>query len=581
MIRRSRDQRFCSGRAVLALTAAVVFGACRPEPFPPDVVARYDGGQVELAEVQERLDLASRSRSSGPQGSEEPLPVRRARAAIRIVAERTWFERMTAERLAAEPALQRQLAALDRATLLEQVLSQGLGVSSLVSDAEVRQRYASLAGRLELPASYTLRHVYLRVDEGSSPADWAAARQEAERVRTLLLAPGADLDALIAAHSDSEDAITGGWIRRLTLGTPNVSRSFEEAVRELAPGEISAPVETRRGYQVLLLVNRNPARTLSFDEVRDQLVGQIVQERRDRRLAEVVAHQQAADPLSFDLAAFESGDPEAVVLRGRDSQLTLAELRAAEPQLASVLAEAVAQGTDATRRAVEALVQNQHVLAFGLREGIDRRPDLAGQRERRRREAIIEFVAGGLVRERLAAVSSEELERFYEDHKARFATPRRLHLRGLFLTHASEDLYATFARAEGLKRQLDAGAPLEPLVAAHSSLKGPQEDGDFGWVTHEDLAARGRLFHDTLVAAPVGGWIGPVKWEQGYAVVRVEGIEEPTVRPYEEVKAQVRRAYTRRQLEPIREGLEREAFAARGGELNPALTQADAETTPR
>ena len=190
-------------------------------------------------------------------------------------------------------------------------------------------------------------------------------------------------------------------------------------------------------------------------------------------------------------------------------------------------------------------------------------------------------MAGGLVRERLAAVSAEELERFYEDHKTRFATPRRLHLRGLFLPHASENLYATFARAEGLKRELDAGAPLEPLVLAHSAVRGPKEDGDFGWVTHEELAARGRLFHDTVVAAQVGAWLGPVKWEQGYAVVRVEGIEEPAVRPYAEVKAQVRRAYTRRHLEPLRETLEQEAFAARRGELNPALTRADAETTPR
>ena len=66
MIRRSRTQRFCGGRASFALTAAIAFGACRPEPFPPDVVARYDGGSVALAEVQERLALESRTQPSPP-----------------------------------------------------------------------------------------------------------------------------------------------------------------------------------------------------------------------------------------------------------------------------------------------------------------------------------------------------------------------------------------------------------------------------------------------------------------------------------------------------------------------------------
>ncbi len=533
---------------------------------------------MTLPEVQERIGLEQASRAARHQDSAEPVPAQRARIARQIVAERTWFESMTPERLAAEAALQRQLGALERSVLIGFVHSHGLGVSSLVAEPEVRERYAGIQGHLELPASYTLRHVYVRVDEGSPAEAWAAARQEAERVRSQLLVPKADIDAIVAASSDSEDAITGGWIRRLNLGTPNVSRRFDEAVRKLAPGEVSAPIEIRRGYEVLLLVNRNPSRILSFDELRDSLVGQIVQERRDKRLAEIVAEEQAADPLTFDLEIFQAGDPKGVVLRGPKTRLTLAELRAGEPQLASLLTESAARGADATRSTVQALVQNQSLLSYAKRKGLDRQPEFLALWEERRRGAIIEFVGGGLAREKLAAVSAEALQRFFEDNKTRFATARKLHIRGLFLTHASPDLYATFARAEVLKRKLEAGAALEPLVAAQASLKGPQGDGDFGWVTHEDLAARGRLFHDTVVGAKVGTWIGPVKWEKGYAVVRVEEIQEPAARPYAEVMPQVRRAYARRNLGVIREDLEKAAFAERHGELNPALTQAAAET---
>jgi parvulin-like peptidyl-prolyl isomerase len=553
--------------------------SCRkPQPFPEDVVARYDGGEVRLADVQK--ELAAESKPSDTKDP-EPLPAQRARVARRIVAEETWFARMTPERLAAEKPLQRQLAALKRGLLLGYLQTAGLEISSLVSERDAHARYDSIAKTLHLPASYTLRHVYIRVDEGSPAEAWSAARAEAEKVRAQMLAPGVDLDALVASSSDSEDAVSGGWIRRLRLGIPNVSQAFEQAVRKLKPGEVSPPVQTLRGYQVLLLVNQNEPRTLGFDEMRDQIVTQIVDERRQKRVAEVLAEQRAGDPLTFDLAAVSAGEPQGVVVKGPKTAVTLEELKAVEPQLASVVAEGAAKGEGAVRAAIDAILQNQALHAYALSHGMDQRPEFVTQWETRRREAIIDFVRNGLTRERMTATPAEDLKRFYEDNKARFSSPRRLHLVGGFLTHRGPDLYATFTRAEKFKKALEQGTDLKAAVAAHADVKGPNDDGDFGWTTHDDMAARGRIFYDTIVGAKPGTWLGPVKWERGYAVVRIEGVQEPAVRPYEEVAPNVRRAYARQHLGPVRESLEAETFAERHGQLNPALAVAPAGAPAR
>ena len=71
-----------------------------------------------------------------------------------------------------------------------------------------------------------------------------------------------------------------------------------------------------------------------------------------------------------------------------------------------------------------------------------------------------------------------------------------------------------------------------------------------------------------MLAASPGHWFGPVNWEQGYAVVRVEEIREPKPLDFDQAEDRVRRAYSRRMLERHRETLVDQAFLERRGELN-------------
>lgn len=543
-------------------------GACGGGSLPPNVVARYDGGVVTEADLEQRLLQEPPGRRVPPPASGISLADWKRSVARRIVAERAWFESMTEDQIASKPGLVNRLETGRWVLFKSFVREHGLLLGSPVHESEIRQLYEERRSILYVPESYTLRHAYVRVAEGGSEPDWQLARQRALEIRALMMEPGADLDSIIAEHSDSEDALQGGWIRGLRLGVLDISSSFEDAVRLLLPGEVSPPIETKRGYQVVVLVDHRQNRQLSYEEVRERLLNELLAQRRATRLAEVVDRLRVEDPLEFDLAAFMSDDADAIVIRGRDLTITKNTLQRLEPSAAGTLQQLLEEGGERYQEQVDAILQEFWLARYGQSLGLDADAELLKRWQDLRYRTIVDHVFETTYAEWLSGQQREQLRAFFEDNRPRFTTPRQLHLKILFLKYESRDRYATYRVAEQLLERLQAGEPFEPLVARYSSIVGPHHNGDFGWNTHKQIASRGKMFYDAVLAAEPGRWFGPVNWEQGYAVVRVEEIREPAQLDFDQAEQRVRRAYSRRMIEQHRETLVAQAFDQQGGQLN-------------
>ncbi len=136
------------------------------------------------------------------------------------------------------------------------------------------------------------------------------------------------------------------------------------------------------------------------------------------------------------------------------------------------------------------------------------------------------------------------------------------------------DVLADAGTSQSLRGRLEKGEDVARVLSGQAGEKGEKGDGDLGWFAHDDLAARGRLFYENLVHAEAGRWLGPLKWDRGYAVVRIEEIQEPQTRPFEQSENRVRRSYARRRGGEMREALIDEVFRSHQGELSPALAEA-------
>ncbi|HRZ06955.1 MAG TPA: peptidylprolyl isomerase [Candidatus Competibacteraceae bacterium] len=146
-----------------------------------------------------------------------------------------------------------------------------------------REQYAVRRDEFQLPEQFKVAHI---LKKARCDCEKAAQRQKIEQLRTRLQA-GEDFATLAKAESeDIGSAANGGalagWVKREQLVAP-----FAEAMSQLKPGQLSAVVETEFGFHLIKLVDHQPARQQTFEEVQPTLEQQLrktyVQDQLDKK----------------------------------------------------------------------------------------------------------------------------------------------------------------------------------------------------------------------------------------------------------------------------------------------------------
>jgi|GEM_PF-396894 peptidyl-prolyl cis-trans isomerase C len=150
-------------------------------------------------------------------------------------------------------------------------------------DAQARSIYRANPSQFQLPEQVRVRHILLTVADDGADSDQVKA--EAKKLREQLV-QGADFATLARQHSkDKANAERGGDLGLFARG--RMVPAFEDAAFALnKPGELSAPVKTDFGWHLIELLERQPARQRSVDEVLPELRAKVRQqaEARERNL---------------------------------------------------------------------------------------------------------------------------------------------------------------------------------------------------------------------------------------------------------------------------------------------------------
>jgi parvulin-like peptidyl-prolyl isomerase len=131
-----------------------------------------------------------------------------------------------------------------------------------------------------------VRLILLRVAPNASEADKAAQRDKllalAERIRA-----GESMEALARQTSDDPTRQWGGEMDPFARG--HADRALEDAAFALKEGELSAPVWTAAGWNLLKLEQRTPAKVVALDTVREQIRQRLMQTRAKDAVDKAVA----------------------------------------------------------------------------------------------------------------------------------------------------------------------------------------------------------------------------------------------------------------------------------------------------
>jgi peptidyl-prolyl cis-trans isomerase C len=281
--------------------------AAKPVPAQlPDVVARVNGEAVNKADLESAvMQLESRAGRSVPADQRD-----------RVF--RSVLDQLIAYRLLAQESVTRKIAVPDaevdaraaeirkqfpsdqvfQQTLEQQHMTeaefredirQGLQITGLidvelatsgaVTAEQVNQFYSS--NSFQQGERVRASHILIGVPENADAAARDAARAKAADILNQVKA-GGDFAELAKQHSqDPGSAPRGGDLDYFERG--QMVGPFEEAAFALAAGQTSELVETRFGYHIIRVVDKQAARTIPLEEVRARIEEYLREQNREKQ----------------------------------------------------------------------------------------------------------------------------------------------------------------------------------------------------------------------------------------------------------------------------------------------------------
>jgi len=143
-------------------------------------------------------------------------------------------------------------------------------------------------------------------------------------------------------------------------------------------------------------------------------------------------------------------------------------------------------------------------------------------------------------------VTEEGLRKYYEDNAARNEAPEQRKASHILIESGSDDAAAK-KKAEAIAARVKAGEDFAKLARENSDDPGSKDaGGDLGWATREAYV---KEFSDALFAMQKGEIRGPVHTQFGYHIIRLDDIQTPHVRSFEEVRGELEPEYRKEQAQ--------------------------------
>ena len=255
----------------LRLLPVLLLVACSQQPaFEPStpaspVLARVDGFALTEADLED--EIASLPREIARHMDEQAVRTRLAHAIVRRLRLAAAAKKLGVDR---EPEVQRALARAQVRILAKALEAHVKTEVPLPSEEEIRARYEAEKHELALPARVQLAVIVV------------ARERDARRLAHRLARAPERFASYARRHSSESHAQDGGRLGWRTLSS--LPPAVQKALAGLAPGQVSAPVRTDKGWAIYQVLAREPAHVPPFEEVRDELAAEIVHERVRARL---------------------------------------------------------------------------------------------------------------------------------------------------------------------------------------------------------------------------------------------------------------------------------------------------------
>jgi parvulin-like peptidyl-prolyl isomerase len=209
---------------------------------------------------------------------------------------------------------------LERQMLVNQVQRAEILDKISITDEEARAYYEAHRAEFTSPSEVTLREILLEVkstDRGVNVAEDDAARDQAQEIRKRLLS-GEPFPRLAGEYSAAASKANGGLIGPLNSG--ELAPALRDLLAKMQVGDITEPIRTQRGYQLLKLESRTDAKLRSFEEARGDIGNKIGEQKLRGEREKYLDRLRAQATITWRNAELEKAYESALAKRRASSE---------------------------------------------------------------------------------------------------------------------------------------------------------------------------------------------------------------------------------------------------------------------
>jgi peptidylprolyl isomerase len=537
------------GRLIAPLGVLVLLCACQGtdrnptddvSATPPDegVVARYEGGEVTVGDVDARiLQLSPAERlSPGPD-----LEAWYAEVVRNLVVDRLLLEAAREAGLGESDEFRLNRSNVARQFALQSCLAEVRPGVASVTEEELEAAYEERRARFQAPERRATSHIYLRKGLGES-IEAVESRALALRERVLR---GESFSRIAREASDSESRHRQGSLEWIVRG--QLPEAFESVIFSLEEGVPSRPVVTADGVHLFQVDDVLAERELSRQEAFPMLRSELAAERVATALEELSDENHDPEVAIVDREALDrliaEGAEDETVLSAGDHSLSLRDFRV---RLGRFITEQRNQGqivpgvltNDLAWQLLERLYRHERAYEHCMSEGLVNEERLAERLADWEARALTAQMRQQRLQQRVME-KPEELELYYQSNIGQFTPPVQWNLERLRIPfEAPAEGRALMARLESISR--NEAVDIETL---QRELGGEVEA--LGWVSLDNMRRINPKLPARVAPLDEGQPVAPLRINQRVEFYRVAERRQFDPRPFEEVREEVAAAYLR------------------------------------
>ena len=150
--------------------------------------------------------------------------------------------------------------------------------ASYPSEQEIKDAYEANKSKLLIPKSYEIAQIFIESPETGDPTAQAKAKSKLEEVRKQLAAKDADFASIASTSSDEKSSAQNGgkigW-----LAENQIQPEIRSKLPNLKLKAVSEPIRLDGGWHIIKLLDVREARAPTLDEIRDNLVTSMREEK--------------------------------------------------------------------------------------------------------------------------------------------------------------------------------------------------------------------------------------------------------------------------------------------------------------